>query len=79
MSTHTAWMRKRGLLARKSRDLPPDHPEIVALRTELKVDRAAEYITKLIAEPLNDEQRTRLAELLKPVRITAANDAAGAA
>lgn len=63
-------MRKRGLLARLSRDLPPDHPEIVALRTELKLDRAEEYLAKLIAEnPLTDEQRTRLAELLKPVRI----------
>lgn len=65
-------MRKRGLLARRSQDLPPDHPELVALRTELKLDRAAEYISKLIAEtpPLTDEQRTRLTELLKPVRVT---------
>ena len=65
------WMQKRGLLTRLSRDLPPDHPDIVALRTELRLDCAAEYITKLIAEapPLSDEQRTRLVELLKPVRI----------
>lgn len=62
-------MQKRGRLARLSRDLPPDHPDIVALRTELKIDRAAEYIAKLVAEPLTDEQRTRLAELLKPARV----------
>ena len=70
MFTHTTWMQKRGKLARLSRDPPPDHPEIVALRTELKLDRAQEYLAKLIADnPLTDEQRTRLAELLKPVRI----------
>jgi hypothetical protein len=65
-------MQKRGLLARLSRDLPRDHPEIVALRTEIKLDRAEEYIEKLLATapPLTDEQRTRLAELLKPVRIS---------
>ena len=70
MAAQSDWMRKRGMLARKSRDLPPDHPEIRALRTELKVDRAEESLAKLIAEnPLTDEQRTRLAELLKPVRV----------
>ena len=71
-------MQKRGLLARKSQDLPPDHPELVALRIELKIDRAAEYIQKLTTENLlTDEQRTKLAELLKPVRISAADRAAG--
>lgn len=71
MAAQTTWMQKRGKLARLSRDLPADHPDIVALRTELKLDRAAEYITKLIADtpPLTDEQRTRLTELLKPVRV----------
>lgn len=71
MAPQTSWMQKRGRLARLSRDLPPDHPEIIALRTELRLDRAQEYITKLIADspPLTDEQRTRLTELLKPVRI----------
>jgi hypothetical protein len=75
MSAHTSWMQKRGKLARLSRDLPPDHPEIVSLRTALKIDRAQEYLTKLVADnPLNDEQRTRLAELLKPVRVNAGGD-----
>ena len=74
MSAQTTWMHKRARLARLSRDLPQDHPDIIALRTELKLDRAAEYITKLVAEtpPLSDEQRTRLTELLKPVRRGAA-------
>lgn len=64
-------MQKRGRLARRSQELPPDHPEIVALRTELRIDRAAEYLGKLVAEnPLTDDQRTRLAELLKPIRVS---------
>jgi hypothetical protein len=75
MSAQNKWMRTRGRLARLTRDLPADHPEIVALRTELKLDRIEESIVKLIANnPLNDEQRTRLAELLKPVRVTAGGD-----
>lgn len=71
MASHTDWMTKRGKLARLSRDLPPNHPDIVALRTELRLDRAEEYIAKLLADspPLTDEQRTRLTELLRPVRI----------
>ena len=70
MPAQTSWMHKRGKLARLSRDLPADHPDIVALRTELKLDRAAEYLTDLLSgtPPLSDEQRTRLAELLKPVQ-----------
>lgn len=71
MSAQTPWMRTRGKLARLSRELPPDHPEIVALRTELRLGRAAEYISELVANnPLTAEQRTALAELLKPVRVT---------
>jgi len=74
-------MQKRGKLARLSRDLPPYHPDIIALRTELKLDRAQEYISKLIAEtpPLTDEQRTKLVELLKPVRVNAADCQGGGA
>lgn len=55
MSAQTHWMRQRGKLARRSRDLPADHPEIVSLRTELKIGRAEEYLARLIAEnPLTD-------------------------
>lgn len=66
-------MRTRAQYARLSRDLPPGHPTLTELRTRLKLERAEEYVGKLLAEapPLTDEQRTRLAELLKPVRRTA--------
>jgi len=71
LSAETTWKQTRGKLARRSRDLPPGHPEIVKLRTDLKVDRAAEYIQKLLDEAptLDDAQRNRLAELLRPVRV----------
>lgn len=65
------WQAKRARIARLSKDLPPDHPDLQRLRTELRTQRTAEYIEKVIAAwpPLTDEQRTKLAELLKPVRI----------
>jgi hypothetical protein len=41
-------------------------------RLNLKALRVEEYVCKVLAEapPLTDEQRTRLAELLKPVRVS---------
>jgi hypothetical protein len=41
------------------------------LRRQLKAERTAEYIEKVLADwpPLTDQQRTALAELLKPVRV----------
>jgi hypothetical protein len=68
--TNTTWQQDRGLLARKSKDLPAKHPELIELRRELRTKRLAEYIERVITEapPLTDEQRCRLAELLRPVR-----------
>jgi hypothetical protein len=67
------WQTKRARIARLSKDLPREHPELQRLRTELRTQRTAEYIEKILAAwpPLTDEQRTKLAELLKPVRISA--------
>lgn len=66
-----SWQSKRARIARLSKDLPADHPELQRLRTELRTQRGSEYIKKLLdaAPPLTDEQRTKLSELLKPVRI----------
>jgi GAF domain-containing protein len=59
----------RGVIARKSQDLAAGHPELDELKAEFKTLRAQEYIEKVLAEapPLTDEQRTRLAELFRPV------------
>jgi hypothetical protein len=68
----TTWKQKRGKLARLSQDLPPNAPELRELRAELRAQRLGEHIEKILSEapPLNEEQRTRLAELLRPVRVT---------
>lgn len=61
----------RARIAALSRtDRAPDHPEFVEARRGLKAARAEDYVAKLLAEapPLTDEQRTKLAELLRPVR-----------
>jgi hypothetical protein len=67
-----SWQSKRARIARMSKDLPREHPELQRLRAELRTQRTAEYIEKILADwpPLSDQQRTSLAELLKPVRIT---------
>lgn len=49
---------------------PQDDPDRIAARRDLIAAKASEYITKVLASapPLTDEQRTRLAELLRPAR-----------
>jgi hypothetical protein len=78
MAGLTTWQAKRARIARLSRDLPRDHPQLVELRQELKTQRTQQYIEKVLADwpPLTDHQRTALAELLKPVRINAADGGA---
>ncbi len=46
-----------------------DDPELADARRDLAQAQLADYIEKILAQapPLTDEQRTRLAELLKPV------------
>jgi hypothetical protein len=49
----------------------PDDPEIPVIKSELETVVLAEHIERVLstAPPLTNEQRTRLADLLKPVRI----------
>lgn len=72
MSTtvQTTWKQKRGTLARRCQDLPPDHPEIIELRRELKAQRLQEHIAEVIesAPALTAQQRERIAELLRGAR-----------
>jgi hypothetical protein len=48
----------------------PDDPELVDAYRDLAAAKISDYIERILAEapPLTDEQRTKLAELLKPVR-----------
>lgn len=52
---------------------PADDPDLLDAKQRLREATIAVYIEKTLAAwpPLTDEQRTRLAELLKPVRRTA--------
>jgi hypothetical protein len=60
-----------GRLAAASRPGRADRDRIAQLRRELTEAKIHDYIEKLLdtAPPLTQEQRTRLAELLKPVRV----------
>lgn len=55
---------------------PVDPVVIEERRRELAEARIADYIEKTLAKfpPLTEEQRVRLAELLKPVRINGNDD-----
>jgi hypothetical protein len=64
------WTKARSELGHKTRKLGSDHPETIEARRTFREERTAAYIEKVLAEapPLTDEQRTRLAELLRPAR-----------
>ncbi|ORA12610.1 hypothetical protein [Mycobacterium asiaticum] len=55
-----------GLTSRR----PTGDPEITEARRELHAAKIAAYIEKVLTEapPLSDQQRTALAELLRPAR-----------
>lgn len=63
-----SWTKTRSEIAHAKRKNP--NADTTELRRKLREERAAEYIKNLVdqAPPLTDEQRTRLAELLAPVR-----------
>ncbi len=60
----------RARVAALTRSRKPDDTELVAAKRELAEARIAASIDRITAEApaLTDEQRTKLAELLRPVR-----------
>jgi len=56
-----------GLVSR----LGPDHPRVAEAQQDLEVSKLADHIERVLATapPLTDEQRSKLAELLRPVRV----------
>lgn len=62
--------RERSRIAALSRSRSDDDPELQGARCNFRAAKAEDYIGRLLAEapPLTNEQRTRLAELLRPVR-----------
>ena len=63
-----SWTHTRSRIAHAKRTDP--NADVTDLRGQLKAERAEAYIEQILADwpPLSDEQRTRLAELLAPVR-----------
>jgi len=65
-----SWTHTRSRIGIELRRDP--NADVTELRRQLKAERTAEYIQKVVDAwpPLTDQQRTALAELLKPVRVT---------
>lgn len=62
-----SWTRERGRVAALSRSRSADDPELIAARQNLKTERLADHIAKVVGEapPLTEQQRDRLAGLLR--------------
>lgn len=64
----TALLRERGRVASLTRSRPADDPELIEARRNLRAEKLAEYVARVVAEapPLTDAQRDRIAALLRP-------------
>lgn len=62
--------RERSRIAALSRSRSDDDPDLNAARRDFRAAKAEDYVRRIVAAapPLTDEQRTKLAELLAPVR-----------
>jgi len=62
-----SWTVERARVASLSRSRTPDDPDLLDARRNLRAERLADHIAKVVAEapPLTQEQRDRLAALLR--------------
>lgn len=62
-----SWTTERARVASLTRSREPDDPELVAARRNLRAERLADHVAKIVAEapPLTPEQIDRIAGLLK--------------
>lgn len=62
-----SWTSERARVAALSRSRCADDPELVGAKNELRIARLEDYITRVVNEapPLTEEQRDRLAGLLR--------------
>lgn len=63
----SSWTHERAKIAALSRSRAADDPEIITARRNLKVERLADQIAKVVSEapPLSGEQIDRLTGLLR--------------
>ena len=66
-TTFPTWEHERAVLARRTREVGADHPTVADARRDFRAARLAAYIEKVVAQapPLTNEQRDRLALLLR--------------
>lgn len=62
-----SWTAERARVASLTRSRPADDPDLLNARRDLRAERLAVHIAKVVSEapPLTDEQRDRLAVLLR--------------
>jgi len=62
-------MSSRGVVGYKTRELGPDHPDVVEARRELAVSKIDAAVQKILDEapPLGPTQRAKIAALLSTV------------
>lgn len=77
MPSSRSWTSDRARVASLTRSRAADDPDLVAARRDLKAARLADYVERVVAEapPLTDEQRDRIAALLKPTTLERGNAA----
>jgi len=63
----SSWTHERARIAALTRSRTPDDPDLVNARRNLKAERLADYIERVVdaAPPLTPAQRDRLALLLR--------------
>lgn len=68
MALSKAAAHHRARIAALSRDRQADDPDLVGARRDLRATRLEDHVTRVLAEapPLSDEQRERIATLLRP-------------
>lgn len=66
-----SWTVERARVASLSRSRPADDPDLANARRNLRAERLADHIARVVAEapPLTEAQRDRLAALLRGGRI----------
>jgi len=61
-----SWTSERARVASLTRSREPDDPELVAARRNMRAERLADHVRKVVdqAPPLTSEQRARIAAIL---------------
>lgn len=63
-----SWTQERARVASLSRSRTPDDPELLEARRNLRAERLAEHVERVVSEapPLTDAQLARITAILRP-------------